>query len=498
MAMDITRSALTQIGNYDILAKIAEGGMGTVYKARRRADGLVVAIKIVPPETAKHPILLERFRREFQAAHELDHPNLVKAIEFNAAGPSPFLVMEFVDGVSLGQKVEREGRLPEAEAVRIIAQVCNGLQAAHKQGMVHRDVKPDNILLTADGQAKLTDLGLVKDPEGDANLTRTGRGLGTPHYMAPEQFRNAKFADVRCDVYSLGATLYTLVTGETPFGRCSPLETYMRKHNQDYAPPRQLVPGLSERVDWAVRRAMSADPQRRPASCKEFLEDLVGRTAPRQTAPDPAVAGDLWYMVYKDETGEVQTVKGTTDGIRRALRDRLLGDSSLIRVCRSKNGPFLSLRNYPEFRDLLAEPAPAAPAGPVSSSAVATPTPTRTPGPQSGSGSRRPGPLPPSPEDSQAVDLENLPVAPERGSFSRRAPTNSGRLPAPNDETVAMPAAGVSGRMTQPAASVSGRLPHLPIAPKQRRHPRVELVIWVGVLVIALGTAFAAYRYFSP
>jgi serine/threonine protein kinase len=488
MAMDTSRSTLTQIGNYDIVAKIAEGGMGTVYKARRRSDGEIVAIKIVPATTVKHPVLLNRFEREFRAARDLDHPNVVKAIEFCGTGPSPFLVMEFVDGVSLGQKVEREGRLPEDLAVRIITQVCNGLTAAHEKGMIHRDVKPDNVLLTPDGLAKLTDLGLVKDAEGDMNLTRTGRGLGTPHYMAPEQFRNAKFADVRCDIYSVGATLYTMVTGETPFGRCSPLETYMRKHNQDFPPPRQLVSGLSERLDWAIRRAMSADPERRPKSCREFLEDLTGRSVtrpePAAPAPDLTAAGDLWYMVYKDETGDVQTVKGTTEGIRRALRDRLLGDPSLIRVCRSKQGPFQGLRNYPEFRDLVVEPAPLEPApGPTLPRSSPPP-----PIPASNSWARRPASTPP-PQDSQAVNLERSPALPDRGPYSSRQPANLGRLPPPGDETTAMP-----------SPSVSGRLPHVPLAPHRRpasQSSRIELVVWVGVLVIALGTAVAAYRYFA-
>src|SRR5207237_8333244 len=124
----------------------------------------------------------------------------------------------------VGQRIERAGAIPEAESVRLIAQVCDGLQRAHKQGLVHRDVKPDNILITRDGVAKLTDMGLVKDVDADLNLTKTGRGLGTPHYMAPEQFRNAKGVDVRGDVYSLAATLYAAVTGVVPFANCSPLD----------------------------------------------------------------------------------------------------------------------------------------------------------------------------------------------------------------------------------------------------------------------------------
>src|SRR5581483_3901862 len=139
------------LGNYDIVSKIAEGGMGTVYKARHRPTGELVAVKVIAPATAKNPILLQRFEREFMAARVLDHPNVVRAIEYCGSGPQPFLVMEFVDGESLGQRVERTGAIPEAEAIRLLAQVCEGLQRAHKQGLVHRDVKPDNILVTRDG-----------------------------------------------------------------------------------------------------------------------------------------------------------------------------------------------------------------------------------------------------------------------------------------------------------------------------------------------------------
>jgi serine/threonine protein kinase len=144
-------SAPTQLGNYDIVATIAEGGMGTVYKALNRVTGEIVAVKVIAPTTAKNPVLLQRFEREFMAAKVLNHPNVVRAIEYYGNGPHPFLVMEFVDGESIGQHVERSGAFPEAEAVRLIAQVCEGLQRAHKQGLVHRDVKPDNILVTRDG-----------------------------------------------------------------------------------------------------------------------------------------------------------------------------------------------------------------------------------------------------------------------------------------------------------------------------------------------------------
>lgn len=428
------------LGSYEVLGKIAEGGMGTVYRARHRATGEVVAVKVVAPGTTRNPVTLQRFEREFTAARGLDHPNVVRAIEYCGTGPSPFLVMEFVDGESLGQRVERDGALPEAEAVRLIAQVCDGLHRAHKQGLVHRDVKPDNVLVTKSGVAKLTDLGLVKEVDADLNLTKTGRGLGTPHYMAPEQFRNAKGVDVRGDVYSLGATLYALVTGRVPFADTNPLDCWMKKVRNEFPAPKEVVPELSDRVDWAIRRAMSADPDQRPASCREFVEDLTGRARAAATTPGPArtpPAADLWYMVYRDAEGRAQTVKGATDGIRRALRDGLLGDTGAILVGRSKTGQFLPLTAVPEFRDLVVVPAalPAdgrprgASSGRLAGGLVTTPAPVPTP---------RPG----RPVGDDVVDLGgDLPGGPGGSASSASSASRSGR----------------SGRSTPPA--LTGRYP---------------------------------------
>lgn len=347
------------VGNYDLLEKIAEGGMGAIYRGRHRDSGTIVAIKIMPTHMARNPVLLKRFEQEFRAASRLDHPNIVRALDYSDNGNMPYLVLEFVEGESLGQKLEREGRMTESESIRLIAQVAQGLHRAHKQNLVHRDVKPDNILVTPDSIAKLADLGLVKETEADLNLTRTGRGLGTPHFMAPEQFRNAKNADIRCDIYSLGATLYQMVTGELPFRSNGPLDAWMKKIQNELVPPRQIVPDLSERVDWAIRRAMSADPDKRPASCREFIEDLTGRSTRRLPAVDSSTPQqELWYLVYKDETGLPHTVKGTVSAVRRSLRDGLLGDASNVRAARSKAGPFEPLRGHPEFRDLVIEAAP--------------------------------------------------------------------------------------------------------------------------------------------
>jgi serine/threonine protein kinase len=372
MGIETSKPVLQAIGNYDLLEKIAEGGMGAIYRGRHKQTGAIVAVKVMPPHTASNPILLKRFEQEFRAASRLDHPNIVRALDYSDTGPMPYLVMEFVEGESLGQKLEREGPMAENDAIKLIAQVAQGLHRAHKMNLIHRDVKPDNILISTDGVAKLADLGLVKETETDLNLTRTGRGLGTPHFMAPEQFRNAKGADIRCDIYSLGATLYQMVTGELPFKSNGPLDAWMKKIENNLEPPRKLVPGLSERIDWAILRAMSADPNMRPSSCREFVEDLTGKSTRRvQTVQLPGAQQDVWYLIYKDETtGISHTVKGSTAAIRRSLRDGLLGDASNIRASHTKTGPFEPLRGYPEFRDLVIAPAPlnvpgaAAPASP--------------------------------------------------------------------------------------------------------------------------------------
>ncbi len=354
MTPDTSNLPVQSCGSYDLVEKVAEGGMGAIYKARHRESGQIVAIKIMPKHMAGNPVLLRRFEQEFRAASQLDHPNIVRGYDFGAVNGMPYLVMEFVEGESLGTRLEREGKMPVNDAIKLIVQVAQGLHRAHKQGLVHRDVKPDNILVTPDGTAKLADLGLVKTADADLNLTKTGRGLGTPHFMAPEQFRDAKNADARCDIYSLGATLYMMVTGELPFRSNGPLDAWMKKKNNDLIPPRQLVPEVPERCEWAILRAMHPEKEQRPISCREFVEDLTGHSTRRlPTTDSSAPITEFWYLVYKDEDGVTHTVKGTTAAIRCSLKEKLLGDASNVRAARTKVGPFEPLRGFPEFRDLV-------------------------------------------------------------------------------------------------------------------------------------------------
>jgi serine/threonine protein kinase len=263
---------------YEFQKPIGSGGMGTVYRAFDRRSEQLVAIKVLKYKESDSPILHQRILREFRAATELEHPNIVRALSFETIDDINFLVYELVEGGNLFDKLEHCKRFSETDAVRIITQVGQALEYAHVRGVIHRDVKPDNILILADGRAKLTDFGLAKTIDShEDNLTRPASGLGTPQYMAPEQFSDAKTVGPRSDIYSLGATLYTLVTGRLPFNGKSALAIMTQKEFEKYRSARTIVPGLSERVDAAITASMKPNPEDRPESCLAFFKLLMGR-----------------------------------------------------------------------------------------------------------------------------------------------------------------------------------------------------------------------------
>jgi len=307
---------MQSVGNYDLVRKIAERGMCTVYQGRHKQSGLIVAIKTLPPTAARNPVLLKRFEQEFRATSALDHPGIVKSIEYYRTVAAPFLVMEFIEGESIGNLVKRDGRMREEFALAVMIQICRGLHHAHQQGLIHRNVKPDSILITPDGIAKLTDFGLARDVESELNLTRTGRGLGTPHFMAPEQFRDAKNADIRSDIYSLGATLYAMLTGQLPFGDCDPLDCWIRKTRNDFREPREWASDISERAARTIDRAMSAEPKNRPASCREFIDDLTGVSIGGQSQDT--------LVVIVDPVIDMTMTSNFRDG-RPSRRNKLVG-----------------------------------------------------------------------------------------------------------------------------------------------------------------------------
>jgi serine/threonine protein kinase len=274
MALRLLRPTLPAIPNYDLLDKLDEGGCSSVYKGRHQASGRTVAIKVIKEKVTKDPALLKRFEQEFLAATKLHHPNIVQALDFYQDGAVAYLVMEFVDGPNLLDRVRRDGPLAEDKAVAIVIQIAQALHYAHAHNIIHRDVKPQNILLKPNGQAKLTDFGMVKDVMSNLQLTNELSLLGTPHFMAPEQYEDARNVDARSDVYALAATLYCAVTGVLPFQADSPMEVIKKQALNELVSPRELVPALSARLDAAILAAMNPDPAQRPGSVLEFVKGL--------------------------------------------------------------------------------------------------------------------------------------------------------------------------------------------------------------------------------
>jgi serine/threonine protein kinase len=272
--------------------------MGSVYRGRHLDSGEVVAVKIMTADAANDPVLVKRFQQEFEAAHRLDHPHIVRGFEFGIDAGRPFLVMELVNGETLTELVKRKGALKAQEALRIITEVGAGLRLAHRVGLVHRDVKPDNILLARTGEAKLADLGLSKDLRAQTNLTKSRSCLGTVAYMAPEQFGDAKRVDARCDLYALAATLYFALTGLPPFRGRGNMTILKKKLDNDFVPLRGALPALAA-MDEIVCRALQADVAKRPRTCDEFMAGLrlpaevpekAGRR-PKEVAATPPADG---------------------------------------------------------------------------------------------------------------------------------------------------------------------------------------------------------------
>src|SRR4051812_32358553 len=217
IVMTSTEETQQTIGKYTVMAKLSDGAFGAVYKASEPSKRRTVAIKVAATAVVRDAVMLQRFEQEFRSTNNLCHPNIIRGLEFGWEGPKPYIVSEYFEGESLWSRLEREGLIPEDEAVDLITQVAEGLHEAHKHGLIHRDINPENIWITNNGCAKLAELGLCKDLDEGADLTQPGHTLGTPNFLAPEQFGDAQNATIRCDIYSLGATLYMALTGQLPF-----------------------------------------------------------------------------------------------------------------------------------------------------------------------------------------------------------------------------------------------------------------------------------------
>jgi serine/threonine protein kinase len=285
--------------HFVLLERLGEGGMGQVFKARNRKLGQIVALKIIHRDRQVGPESIRRFLREIETVSKLVHPNIVQAIDADEIGGAHFFVMEYVEGTDLAKLVKQTGPLPPALASDYIRQAALGLQHAHQMGLVHRDIKPANLLLTKKGVVKLVDLGLarrqnVEEAAASTALTQVGSILGTPDYIAPEQARNSSNADIRSDLYSLGCTLYFLLTGEPPFPGGALTEKLLR-HQLDPPPSvRLLRPEVPAILDDVIQHLMAKQPEDRIQTPGELAALLAGKmpVPARLTAgPRPALAG---------------------------------------------------------------------------------------------------------------------------------------------------------------------------------------------------------------
>jgi serine/threonine-protein kinase len=273
-----------EIEGYRLLEKLGRGAMGTVYKALHVGLQRIVAIKVLHQDLATDPTQVERLKGEAKLLASLDHPNILRALDAGESNGFPFVVTEYVEGLTLREHLALHGPLPEGDALSITRALADALERARRMGVVHRDVKPGNVLLTRQGQPKLMDLGLAKGPV-DLGLTQHGATVGTPQYISPEQAQDPRKADTRSDIYSLGATLYALLTGRPPFEGTTLAEVLTKVLYESPTPPRVLNPKVSAEVGYLIERMMLKDPSLRYHTPAEVVDDIDTILAGRSIMP---------------------------------------------------------------------------------------------------------------------------------------------------------------------------------------------------------------------
>lgn len=320
MAAEVRR-----IGNYELLEKLGQGGMGTVYKARQVSMDRIVALKILPPSFAKRKEFIERFFREARASAKLNHPNIVNGIDVGQDNGLYYFAMEFVDGSSVNSLL-KHGAIKEFRCAEIGHDIAQALLHAHQNGILHRDIKPDNILIDSNGLAKLCDLGLARvesETEDEKGLTQQGQAVGTPHYISPEQAKGIRDLDVRTDLYSLGATLYHMATGKTMFEGPTSV-VIMTKHLTDKAvSPAAINPNISKGFANVLARLLAKDRNDRYVSAQHLADDLK-RVQNGQSPTNAELPGAKWPFVGGEVTAPHSPVKrvapvvGTQSGVDRS------------------------------------------------------------------------------------------------------------------------------------------------------------------------------------
>ena len=281
---------------YEILGKIGTGGMADVYKAKDHKLNRFVAVKVLKPEFREDTTFIRKFRSEAQAAAGLTHPNIVNVFDVGDDGGVYYIVMELIEGITLKEYIAKKGKLSIKEATSIAIQVSMGLEAAHNHGIVHRDVKPQNIIISTDGKVKVTDFGIARAASSN---TISSNVMGSVHYSSPEQVRGG-YSDEKSDIYSLGITLYEMVTGRVPFDADTPVSVALKHMQEEPVEPIELNPNLPIAVNKIIMRALQKDTTLRYQTASEMLVDL------KKSLKDPE--GDFVEELEYDPTAKTQVI----------------------------------------------------------------------------------------------------------------------------------------------------------------------------------------------
>lgn len=323
-----------QIPGYKLLGKLGAGAMATVFKAKQLSLDRTVAIKVLPRKFGANPQFVERFYAEGRAAAQLNHPNIVQAYDVAKAGDYHYFVMEYVEGRTVYDDIVKHRRFSENEALDIVIQAAEALHHAHERGLIHRDIKPKNIMINRDGVVKVADLGLARAiSDKEAAEAEQGKAFGTPYYISPEQIRGEINIGPPTDIYSLGATLYHMVTGNVPFDGKNP-SSVMHKHlKSELVPPDQVNPKLSSGVAEIIEMMMAKSPRSRYQNCKDLLVDLKavreGKTPPlahRDTFDPNALAS----VVQAEAQAAAAVVPDKTSQQRRERTAQTIRDPLFI------------------------------------------------------------------------------------------------------------------------------------------------------------------------
>ncbi|MEO2014585.1 MAG: serine/threonine-protein kinase [Fuerstiella sp.] len=394
------KKQVTTIGDFELKKKLGKGATGEVFLARQISLDRPVAVKTLSKELAKKEDAVARFLREARSMDKLDHVNIVKFYAADSYKGIHYVAIEYVDGKSIQNWLDKLKQFSIGDAVHIAIVAAEALKHAHDLNMVHRDVKPDNILLTSTGVVKVADFGLVKTLDEDVALTQNDTGLGTPLYMAPEQAVSARTVDQRSDIYSLGATLYHMLTGVLPYSGQTAVELIMAKERGVFDAARKLRPEIPDRLDLMIDKMLAKDPKHRYKNCSEVVCDLVSvgvhnaaisfvdgaqptsigseatselrRTSPvmgitmDSAAPTPGgrqmpVAADetedttdsstTWYVQYRDTEKKTIVKKMPTARVLKLLKAGKLTAKARAKV--TATGYYLPLAEFPEFTETI-------------------------------------------------------------------------------------------------------------------------------------------------